>query len=172
VDAHVGKALFADAIVGALRARGRAVILVTHALHFLSQCDYIYTLDHGRIVEEGTYAKLIAADGEFARLDREFGGESTEMEEAAEEQQAIEEDVRTVVHPSLDAAKAKANNRKGAGTGKLEGRLIVSEKRTTGSVSWRSAFLTSFCLSLILTVALKFTGNTSRQGKESLQDHY
>ena len=45
VDAHVGKALFADAIVGALRNNGKTVILVTHALHFLSQCDYVYTLE-------------------------------------------------------------------------------------------------------------------------------
>lgn len=44
VDAHVGKALFADAILGALRNQGKTVILVTHALHFLSQCDYVYTL--------------------------------------------------------------------------------------------------------------------------------
>ncbi len=45
VDAHVGKALFADAIIGALRNKGKTVLLVTHALHFLSQCDYIYTLE-------------------------------------------------------------------------------------------------------------------------------
>ena len=32
--------------------------------------------------------------------------------------------------------KAAAVQRTGAGTGKLEGRLIVKEKRTTGSVSW------------------------------------
>ena len=44
VDAHVGKALFANAIVGALRNQGKTVILVTHALHFMSQCDYIYTI--------------------------------------------------------------------------------------------------------------------------------
>ena len=44
VDAHVGKALFADAILGALRNRGKTVVLVTHALHFLSQCDYVYTI--------------------------------------------------------------------------------------------------------------------------------
>ena len=47
VDAHVGKALFAEAIVGALRNNGKTVVLVTHALHFLSQCDYIYTLHVG-----------------------------------------------------------------------------------------------------------------------------
>lgn len=142
VDAHVGKTLFADAIIGALRSQGKAVILVTHALHFLSQCDRIYTLDHGRIVEEGTYAELIAANGEFARLDREFGGASAHEQEAAEEEEAIEEeDVKTVLQPNLEAAKAKSRKRTGAGTGKLEGRLIISEKRSTGSVSWSSTSL-------------------------------
>ena len=33
VDAHVGRSLFQGAIVNGLRARGKTVILVTHALH-------------------------------------------------------------------------------------------------------------------------------------------
>ena len=33
--------------------------------------------------------------------------------------------------------KAESKLRAGAGTGKLEGRLMVAEKRKTGSVSWR-----------------------------------
>lgn len=40
VDAHVGQALFTNAILG-LRAQGKTVILVTHALHLLSQVDHI-----------------------------------------------------------------------------------------------------------------------------------
>lgn len=40
VDAHVGKALFNDAILG-LRSQGKTVLLVTHALHFLPMVDYI-----------------------------------------------------------------------------------------------------------------------------------
>jgi hypothetical protein len=43
-------------------------------LHFLTRCDYIYTLDGGRIAEAGTYPELIARGGEFARLGREFWG--------------------------------------------------------------------------------------------------
>jgi hypothetical protein len=39
VDANVGKALFRSAIQG-LVAQGKTVLLVTHALHFLAQCDY------------------------------------------------------------------------------------------------------------------------------------
>lgn len=40
VDAHVGNALFTDAILG-LRTKGKTVILVTHALHLLPQVDHI-----------------------------------------------------------------------------------------------------------------------------------
>lgn len=40
VDAHVGQALFDQAILG-LRERGKTVVLVTHALHYLSRVDYI-----------------------------------------------------------------------------------------------------------------------------------
>ncbi|KAJ7795741.1 hypothetical protein B0H13DRAFT_1934834 [Mycena leptocephala] len=60
VDTNVCKALFRSAIQGL-------------ALHFLARCDYIYTLDSGRIAEAGTYLGLIARGGEFAQLDREFG---------------------------------------------------------------------------------------------------
>ena len=75
VDAHVGTTLFQVAILGALRSQGKTVILVTHALHFLSQCDYIYAMSSGTIGERGTYSELMERGGEFSRLAREFGGE-------------------------------------------------------------------------------------------------
>ncbi|KIK55762.1 hypothetical protein GYMLUDRAFT_831145 [Collybiopsis luxurians FD-317 M1] len=126
VDAHVGRSLFYGAIQ-TLVAEGRTVILVTHALHFLSSCDYIYTMDGGRIAEHGTYANLIARNGEFARLDKEFGGSELNSE------------IRTqlVDAATVEAMKSKTDRiaRKGAGAGKLEGKLMVKEKRTTGSLS-------------------------------------
>ncbi|KAI0768143.1 ABC protein [Trametes elegans] len=140
VDAHVGKALFADAIIGALRNRGKTVILVTHALHFLPQCDYIYTLENGRIAEQGTYPELMDHGKEFARLMQEFGGKTQQEEDEAQaEEDVVEAATKTPPAAAVDDAKTKSESvqRKGAGTGKLEGRLIVREKRTTGSVSWR-----------------------------------
>ncbi|KZT00765.1 ABC protein [Laetiporus sulphureus 93-53] len=138
VDAHVGKALFADAILGALRGHGKTVILVTHALHFLSQCDHIYTIQNGRIEEQGTFSELINNEREFSRLIKEFGGTTSQEEGADAEEEAIE--VQTApTTKAVDEAKIKSDaiKRSAAGTGKLEGRLIVPEKRTTGSVSWR-----------------------------------
>lgn len=53
VDAHTGKALLDRCLLGALADKTR--LLVTHALHVLDKTDYIYVMDQGRIVEEGTY---------------------------------------------------------------------------------------------------------------------
>ncbi|ORY27673.1 P-loop containing nucleoside triphosphate hydrolase protein [Naematelia encephala] len=137
VDAHVGKALFENAILG-LRRRGKTVILVTHALHFLSSVDYIYTLHDGRVVEEGSFNQLITASGPFAYLMANFGGvaEKREAEEAAAEEEAIEE-VPDEKHKEAIVRLTRRHMGKAAGTGKLEGRLMVSETRKTGSVGRR-----------------------------------
>ncbi|KAF7312081.1 ABC protein [Mycena indigotica] len=123
VDANVGKLLFRNAILGLVQ-QGKTVILVTHALHFLSQCDYIYTLEAGSISEHGTYQELITRNGEFARLDAEFGGELVEQskEDLVVPQATVEEMIQKSEHLS--------------GTGKNQGKLMSKERRTTGSVSW------------------------------------
>ena len=89
LDAGVGKALFFNAIVGALSGKTR--ILVTHALHFLPYADNIILMDEGRITEQGTYEQLKARpDGAFARLIREFGSEDQLEEQDEIEEGAIE----------------------------------------------------------------------------------
>jgi ATP-binding cassette, subfamily C (CFTR/MRP), member 1 len=136
VDANVGKSLFQDAIVGALRNRGVTVILVTHAIHFLSQVDYIYTMNNGIVTESGTYEDLISRGGDFARFDLEFGGHASEGEDETQEDEAIPQTRITIEDVKLKSKRAK---KQATGSGKLEGRLIVKEKRSTGSVSWKGA---------------------------------
>ncbi len=63
LDAGVGKALFFNAIVGALSGKTR--ILVTHALHFLPYVDHIILMDDGKIAEQGTYNELKSGEGAF-----------------------------------------------------------------------------------------------------------
>ncbi|KIK99142.1 hypothetical protein PAXRUDRAFT_132675 [Paxillus rubicundulus Ve08.2h10] len=134
VDAHVGKALFEEVIIGALRKRGFTVILVTHALHFLSQVDYIYTMNNGVITESGTFAELVANDGVFARLDREYGGHNKDEEKA--EGEGFKESLAHKQGVTIEDAKLKSARarQKATGQGKTEGRLIVKEQRTTGSI--------------------------------------
>lgn len=127
VDAHVGESLFHHAILGALCKQGKTVIFVTHALHFLSYCDYIYTLCDGHLTEQGTFQELIAANGEFARLDNEYGSKGSQPTEKLQATTVVAGDV-----------KSKSASKHATGTGKLEGKLIVKEQRTTGSISRES----------------------------------
>jgi ABC-type multidrug transport system fused ATPase/permease subunit len=66
VDAHVGKALFENCVLHHLHGKTR--ILVTHQLQYMSRVDHIIMLSGGKIVEEGTYEKLMNDHGEFAKL--------------------------------------------------------------------------------------------------------
>ena len=46
----------------------KTVIMITHRLGSVRHADYIYSLDGGRVAEQGTFADLLAAGGAFAEL--------------------------------------------------------------------------------------------------------
>jgi subfamily B ATP-binding cassette protein MsbA len=47
---------------------GRTVLCIAHRLSTLANMDEIIVLDHGRIVERGTFDQLLKAKGHFARM--------------------------------------------------------------------------------------------------------
>ncbi|PPQ72540.1 hypothetical protein CVT26_004018 [Gymnopilus dilepis] len=117
LDAHVGKAVFQNVLLSNAGIKTR--ILVTHALHFLPQVDYIYVVDGGRIAEQGTYTDLMAHGNAFARFMTEFGTsenhESTGKLADGEVDEKAEEKMKNAI----------------AGAS-----LMQVEERNTGAVTW------------------------------------
>ena len=79
LDAHVGKAVFQNVLQQPLSGKTR--VLVTHALHFLPQVDYIYVIADGLLAEQGTYLNLMSQNGEFSKFISEFGSSKGQEDE-------------------------------------------------------------------------------------------
>jgi ATP-binding cassette, subfamily B, bacterial len=47
---------------------GRITLVISHRLYNLKDCDYIYVLDEGRMVQQGTFAHLTQVPGLFQEL--------------------------------------------------------------------------------------------------------
>ncbi|MEU6199442.1 ABC transporter ATP-binding protein [Streptomyces sp. NPDC047061] len=63
-------AIAARQVVAPLRRlmAGRTTIMITHDLTLAPDADRILVVDHGRLVEAGTHAELLARDGAYAAL--------------------------------------------------------------------------------------------------------
>ncbi len=51
------------------------VFFATHRLHWMAQMDYILVMDHGKLVEQGTYQDLLHKNGYFTELIQRMRGE-------------------------------------------------------------------------------------------------
>jgi ATP-binding cassette subfamily B protein len=52
--------------------KGRTSFVVAHRLSTIRHADLVLVLDHGKIVERGTHRQLLAANGAYAELYRQF----------------------------------------------------------------------------------------------------
>ncbi|KAG2004754.1 ATP-binding cassette transporter [Coprinopsis cinerea AmutBmut pab1-1] len=131
VDAYVGKAILDNCLLnGPLANRTR--VLVTHSLHVLDKLDYIYVMDHGQIIEQGTYDDLMANSVVFSHLVEEYGNTDSDDDSVHAEKQIV----------GRDRANSKANRDGPQENGdavegkKGSGALMQDEEREKGSVGW------------------------------------
>jgi ABC-type multidrug transport system ATPase subunit len=125
LDAHVGEAVFKNVLLNS--SQGKTRILLTHALHFLPQVDYILSMVGGRIAERGTYAELVSKSGEFSKFVEEFGSKEDATRPATEPS----EKEGTETSPKKDEKQTKTD----AGPG-----IVQAEERAMGAVS-RDAYI-------------------------------
>lgn len=50
VDAHVGKSIWKDVIMGYLRNNGKTVLIVSHQTQYFSSCDSLILIEDGHSV--------------------------------------------------------------------------------------------------------------------------
>jgi thiol reductant ABC exporter CydC subunit len=65
LDTTAADALTADLLAA---TAGRSTLIIAHRLEALRTVDEILVLDRGRVVERGTHAELVAAEGAYSRL--------------------------------------------------------------------------------------------------------
>ncbi|KAF7856926.1 hypothetical protein EAF04_009686 [Stromatinia cepivora] len=115
VDAHVGRHIFDNAIMGLLKDKAR--ILATHQLWVLNRCDRIIWMEEGKIQAIDTFSNLMNNYASFQQL-----METTAVEEQ-HEPEAEEEDVEE------EKRSEKKKKHKAPG-------LMQAEERSAKSVSW------------------------------------
>lgn len=57
-------------------SRGKTIIMIAHRLTTLKECDNIFLLDQGRLMDQGTYSYLMKTNLTFKRMAREEGKDS------------------------------------------------------------------------------------------------
>ncbi|PMD34604.1 ABC multidrug transporter-like protein [Hyaloscypha variabilis F] len=116
VDAHVGRHIFDNAIMGLLKDKSR--ILATHQLWVLNRCDRVIWLEEGKIQAIDTFDNLMRNHAGFQLL-----METTAVEEKHENEDHVNDDE---VESEKKTMKKK---RKGAA-------LMQAEERAVKSVPW------------------------------------
>lgn len=131
VDAHVGKALFENAIMALLKKAGKTVVLVTHRLEYLPYCDKVILMKGGRVWEQGSHNDLFDNGEEYYQLYKMWSKEK-EGEEKQQEKKKVEKTVSLNNNDDVIYSHAEKKER---------GRLMTIEEKAQGAISSEAYFM-------------------------------
>ncbi|KOS19402.1 Oligomycin resistance ATP-dependent permease YOR1 [Escovopsis weberi] len=137
VDAHVGRHIFDNAILGLLK--GKCRILATHQLWVLNRCDRIVWMDAGKIQAIDTYENLMRDQAGFRTLMETTTAKKKEGDEGGDDHRDSDDEV-TQTKPltqteTAEKRKAKKNKKAAA--------LMQQEEKAEASIPW--SVYTSYC---------------------------
>jgi len=136
VDQYTGKAIFTRCLRGLLR--GKLVVLVTHQLQYLSQCDTVAFMDKGLIKGLDTYANLSERNESFRELLQAHVGleDDEEAEEAAPTAAAAAKAETTPPAVAKEAATSSGAliTKEDAGEGGVSFAVIVAYAKAMGGL--------------------------------------
>jgi ATP-binding cassette, subfamily C (CFTR/MRP), member 1 len=122
-------------------------ILITHALHVLDKVDYVYVMDEGKIVEQGTFAvcpeftftsfsqlltlliQVLRCSGPiFSKLIEEYGA------------QACNEDAEDIIQTRtmVESRNVNVGSIDKPTQPKVQATLMQAEERETGGITWQT----------------------------------
>eukprot|EP00644_Phytophthora_capsici_P001455 jgi/Phyca11/14970/fgenesh1_pg.PHYCAscaffold_10_\ len=146
VDSHVGHDIFKECIKTCLK--DKLVVLVTHGLTFLSECDRIMVLENGMVVEDDTYDHLMEKDGGLLMdlvakyRDQDQQNESHSLEDvendiSVDELEEFEADNPTPERLARRLSRSSVRSERSASDIGVDSQLMTDEDRSVGDVAWQ-----------------------------------
>ncbi|GIY19081.1 multidrug resistance-associated protein 5 [Caerostris extrusa] len=137
VDNQIGKHIFHHCIKGALK--DKSILLVTHQLQYLQECDSILFMRDGSVVEQGTHEELMANDSEYASFVQMMSKDDNLREEIVEDRKSLspDEDL-TPSHSRLNSPTLSSVSDLDETDACCDGQLTEEEQTKTGSISYNT----------------------------------
>lgn len=132
VDAHVGKRIWKQCVLGELKDRAR--LIATHQLHVLPDVDIVICMKDGAISDIGSYSELMDKNAEFSELMAHYGGIDKKSAKSGADKghsrKLDESSVSSTGGETQDLGKAADKKRTPASN-----KLMTEEEREIGAVS-------------------------------------
>lgn len=129
VDINVGLAIFENYIQRQLR--NKTVVLVTHQIQYLNQCDEVYVMKDGAVAERGTHEELLNLDKEYATMVKAY--ESVPVRSSGEIKQSLTDRQEICPVTAKNQAETRKND-KGPVKHDAGENLTVDEPSNSGNL--------------------------------------